>query len=320
MHLDNSKKAFFKDFKRVVEMADVVIQVLDARDPLGCRNAKAEKFILQQNKKMILLLNKTDLVPKSNVDDWLRFLKNEFPTIPFKASTQSQRTHLKVEMHAPPKHGGEATGSECVGAEGVLNILKNYCRDQRLKTSITVGVVGVPNVGKSSFINSLKRSRVCNVGSQPGVTRALQEIILDKNIKLIDCPGIVFAEDGADEGVLLRNVLRPDQLSNPAEAIAVIVQRVGVHELARIYGMEDFASIDDFLFVVAKTLGKVKKGAVPDVEAAAIAVLHDWNSGKIPYFSQPPVRTENVDACIVESLASEFTLADAAKNEMEVCV
>ena len=100
----------------------------------------------------------------------------------------------------------------------MIKLLKNYSRNQNIKTSITVGVVGFPNVGKSSVINSLKRSKVCGVGSTPGVTKVSQTIQLDKNIKLLDCPGIVFskstkAEDSAH--VLLRNCVKVELLEDP---------------------------------------------------------------------------------------------------------
>lgn len=83
--------------------------------------------------------------------------------------------------------------SECLGADTLLQLLKNYTRNKGMKTAITVGVVGVPNVGKSSLINSLKRTRVANVGNAPGVTRNVQEIHLDQQIRLLDSPGLVIA-------------------------------------------------------------------------------------------------------------------------------
>jgi nuclear GTP-binding protein len=87
----------------------------------------------------------------------------------------------------------------------------------QLKLAITVGIVGLPNVGKSSLINSLKRSRVVNVGSTPGVTRSMQEVHLDKKVKLLDCPGVVMlkSSDGGSVSVALRNCKRVEKMDDP---------------------------------------------------------------------------------------------------------
>merc|ERR1712152_25753 len=99
--------------------------------------------------------------------------------------------------------------SKCVGADTVMALLGNYCRNKDIKTSIRVGVVGMPNVGKSSLINSLKRSRACNVGATPGVTKSMQEVQLDKKVKLLDCPGMVLASgDMSNSSVALRNAIK----------------------------------------------------------------------------------------------------------------
>ena len=91
----------------------------------------------------------------------------------------------------------------CLGADSVLQLLKNYCRNNGVKTAITVGIIGYPNVGKSSIINSLKRSRAVGVSSTAGFTRAIQEIQIDRNISLLDCPGIIFNNNNSS--YLLRN-------------------------------------------------------------------------------------------------------------------
>ena len=101
----------------------------------------------------------------------------------------------------------------CLGADNVLQLLKNYCRNNGVKTTITVGIIGYPNVGKSSLINSLKRSRAVGVSSTAGYTRAIQvivrlgyenqEIQIDRNISLLDCPGIIFNNNS--NSYLLRN-------------------------------------------------------------------------------------------------------------------
>lgn len=85
----------------------------------------------------------------------------------------------------------------------------------QLKTSITVGIVGLPNVGKSSLINSLKHTRAVNVGATPGVTKVTQEIHLDKHVKLIDSPGIVFASLDNDDAAVLRNCMKIEKLEDP---------------------------------------------------------------------------------------------------------
>ncbi len=108
----------------------------------------------------------------------------------FKCSTQQQATNISQKKMAAAKSSAEALhGAGCLGADTLLQLLKNYTRNLGIKTAITVGVIGLPNVGKSSLINSLKRARVAQVGNTPGVTKAVQEVHLDKHIKLLDSPG-----------------------------------------------------------------------------------------------------------------------------------
>lgn len=86
----------------------------------------------------------------------------------------------------------------------------------QIKKSITVGVIGLPNVGKSSLINSLKRAHVANVGSTPGLTRSMQEVQLDKNVKLLDCPGVVMLRSSDNNATIaLRNCKRIEKLEDP---------------------------------------------------------------------------------------------------------
>jgi nuclear GTP-binding protein len=277
---DSSRKAYYREFKKVVELSDVILEVLDARDPLGCRCPQVEKAVIAAgaNKKLILVLNKIDLVPKPNVEGWLKYLRQEFPTVAFKASTQSQKQNLsrkKLPQGVIPDDLGSL--SACFGANVLMKLLGNYCRNADIRTSITVGIVGLPNVGKSSIINSLKRSRACSVGATPGVTKVMQEVQLDKHVKMLDCPGIVMAKSGDHSSAVLRNCVKVENLTDVTSPVEAILQRCNRLKVMEFYCIPEFADVHEFLAHVARRIGRLKKGGVPDVEAAAKHVLHDWN-------------------------------------------
>lgn len=201
-----NQRTFQKELAKVLKESDVLLEVLDARDPMGCRCTPLEDAVIGRmtSKRIVLILNKIDLIPPENARAWLTYLRQYFPTVPFKA-------HGSGGGRPQTLAGAFGGSSEAFGGEQLLQLLKNYSRSAGIKTAVTVGVVGYPNVGKSSLINSLKRSRAVNVGSTPGVTTTAQLVSIDKRVKLMDCPGIVFArartsEEHAD--VLLRNCVK----------------------------------------------------------------------------------------------------------------
>ncbi|KAJ1965378.1 nuclear GTP-binding protein nug1 [Dipsacomyces acuminosporus] len=303
---DNSKRAYYREFQKVVQHADVILEVLDARDPLGTRAPQIERMIMDAgaNKRIILILNKIDLVPRDVVEKWLTYLRHEFPTLAFKASTQEQRSNLGQAV-AGSKKASTLNTSECVGAESLIQLLKNYSRNQKIKTSITVGAIGFPNVGKSSLINSLKRSRVCGVGSTPGFTKFVQQIHLDKNLKLLDCPGIVFngpakpsqkLDQTAMAEMMLRNCIKVELLDDPVTPVDLIVQRCKPEALQAMYNVPAFLNTRDFLVRLARQRGHLKRQGIADVEGAARIVLSDWNKGKIPYYTLPPGMSQKTNS------------------------
>lgn len=320
--LELSRRSYYKEFRKVVEAADVIIQVLDARDPLGCRCPQLEEIVMAsgRNKKIVLLLNKVDLVPKDNVQKWLKYLRNQFPTVAFKASTQNQKQKL-AQSKVPVNQASTdlLQSGACIGANVLMKLLGNYCRNQDIKTSITVGVVGFPNVGKSSVINSLKRSRACNVGSTPGVTKNMQEIQLDQHVKLLDCPGIVMATGSSDTQIILKNVVKVESLDDPAKPVEAILNRCSKEQVMQKYCVPDYSNTLDFLTAFALRMGKLKKGGIPDTLAAAKILLQDWNSGKITFYTHPPEapKDEQGTATIAQYWGAGFDINAIEKAEKD---
>ena len=309
-------RAFASQLKRVVAASDVVLEILDVRDPEGTRARHLENMIVPKGKKLVMVLNKVDLVPKHVTQKWLEYYRRHFPCVAFKASTQKQGKHLgraKSSMSAEAASAEELQSSKCVGADTLLQLLKNYCRSADVKTSITVGVVGFPNVGKSSLINSLKRERAVGVSPIPGFTRAMQEVVIDRNIKLLDCAGVIMKKDTEDgTGLVLRNCISVDQLPDPVGALEGLHAKLKREFLMEFYEIARFENADQFVILVAQKLGRLRKGGVPDLAAAARCVLRDLYTGKLPFYTLPPAEED------AEEEKSEVAIATSWGKELDL--
>jgi nuclear GTP-binding protein len=145
---DGSRKAFDKVFKQVVDQADVVLYVLDARDPEGTRSKEVERMVMAAasgGKRLILILNKVDLIPAPVLKAWLLHLRRSFPTIPLRASNPAANAHTFTHRQLTVQST----------AATLFRALKSFAAARALKRAISVGVIGYPNVGKSSVINAL---------------------------------------------------------------------------------------------------------------------------------------------------------------------
>lgn len=262
-------KRIWGELYKVIDSSDIVIQVLDARDPMGTRSLHIERFLKKEkpHKHMVLVLNKCDLVPIWVTQRWVTILSAEYPTMAF---------------HASLKHP--------FGKGALINLLRQFGKLHSDKKQISIGFIGYPNVGKSSIINTLRSKKVCNVAPIAGETKVWQYITLMKRIFLIDCPGVVHETGDSDTNVVLKGVVRVENIKEPEDHIPVVLERVKPEYLQKTYKIDAWTDATDFLTKLAKRTGKLLKGGEPAISAVAKMVLNDWQRGKLPYFVKPPAK------------------------------
>ncbi|CAK7900969.1 nuclear GTP-binding protein Nug1p [[Candida] anglica] len=325
--LDKSRKAYDKIFKTVVDHADVVLYVLDARDPESTRSRKVEQAVLQNpGKRLILVLNKVDLIPTDVLNQWLNVLKSSFPTVPVKAL---------------PGSAGSNTFNKnltsTMTANSLLQALKSFANKANLKRSIIVGVIGYPNVGKSSIINALtnrhgNNSKACPVGNQAGVTTSMREVKIDNKLKILDSPGIVFPDEiintkkaskaQQEAKLALLSAIPPKQIIDPMPPVQMLLKKLSkdtamADSLKSYYQLPPLPSNDlneftkQFLIFVARTRGRLGKGGVPNLESAALSVLNDWRDGRIVGWTLPKASRSTSGADVVDE-----TTIDGPKSSL----
>jgi len=275
-------KRIWNELYKVIDSSDVVIHVLDARDPVGTRCKNVERFIQKEapHKHLIFVLNKCDLVPTWVTARWVKHLSKEHPTLAFHASINNS-----------------------FGKGSLIQLLRQFSGLHSDKKQISVGFIGYPNTGKSSIINTLKAKKVCTVAPIPGETKVWQYITLMKRIYLIDCPGIVppNAED-TETDIILKGVVRVENIPTPDDCIPVILDRVRREYMQRTYEVREWKDPTDFMEQIARRTGKLLKGGEPDLHNVSVMILNDWLRGKIPFFTPPPA-----------SDGTQETAADAAR-------
>ncbi|KAK4771175.1 hypothetical protein SAY87_031707 [Trapa incisa] len=288
-------KRIWGELYKVIDSSDVVVQVLDARDPQGTRCHHLERHLKEHctHKHMVFLLNKCDLVPAWATKGWLRVLSKEYPTLAFHASV-----------------------NKSFGKGSLLSVLRQFARLKSDKQAISVGFVGYPNVGKSSVINTLRTKNVCKVAPIPGETKVWQYITLTKRIFLIDCPGVVYQNKDSETDIVLKGVVRVTNLEDASEHIGEVLRRVKKENLQRAYKINDWEDDNDFLVQLCRATGKLLRGGEPDLTTAAKMILHDWQRGKIPFFVPPP-QTET-EASAEPSAAENDTSVDRADDSSQV--
>lgn len=259
-------KRIWNELYKVIDSSDVVLQILDARDPLGTRSPPVEKYLKTEksHKHLIFILNKVDLVPTWVTQRWVAILSKEHPTVAFHASL----THP-------------------FGKGSLINLLRQFAKLHVDKKQISVGFIGYPNTGKSSIINTLRSKKVCKVAPIAGETKVWQYITLMRRIYLIDCPGVVYPSAETDTEKVLKGVVRVELVQDPEDYVSSVLERVKPEYIRKTYKIEEWEDHIDFLEKLARRSGKLLKKGEPDITIAARMVLNDWQRGKLPFYVPP---------------------------------
>lgn len=214
---------------------------------------------------------------------------------------------MKALSQEYPTLAFHASMTNSFGKGTLISLLRQFSSLHSSRKQISVGFIGYPNTGKSSIINTLRKKKVCTTAPIPGETKVWQYITLMKRIYLIDCPGIVPPSvTDTPEDILLRGVVRVENVENPAQYIPAVLAKCRTNHLERTYQIKDWSADDSekpfeektekertndaisFLEALARKGGRLLKGGEADMDGVAKMVLNDFLRGKIPWFSPPP--------------------------------
>ncbi|XP_052805037.1 uncharacterized protein LOC128234675 [Mya arenaria] len=287
-------KRIWNELHKVIDSSDILINVLDARDPNGTRCYQVEEFLKKEkpHKHIIFVLNKVDLVPVWVTQKWVAILSAIHPTLAFHASIMNP-----------------------FGKGSLINLLRQFSKLHSDKRQISVGFVGYPNVGKSSVINTLRAKKVCKVAPLAGETKVWQYVTLMKRIYLVDCPGVVYPTGSTPTDCVLKGVVRVENIRTPEDYIEAMLNRAKKEYIQRTYSIYEWTDHEDFLTQFAKRSGRLLKGGEADISTAAKMILNDWQRGTIPYFVRPP-GSENTEEGNKEKTDNEKanTVAESTKS------
>lgn len=262
-HMTKAKRQMQEDIKLI----DIIIELVDARVPLSSRNPDIDE--LGKNKSRLILLNKADLADERQNEAWKEYFQNKGFFV------------VKVNSRSG------------AGMKNIQNVIQEACkekieRDRRrgIKNRPIRGmVVGIPNVGKSTFINTFAGKACAKTGNKPGVTKGKQWIRLNKNVELLDTPGILWPKfEDQEVGIRLAFVGSiKDDLLNMEELALMLIDYVKDKykgALKERYGTEETGTSLEIMEAIARARGCIKKGEELDYSKASLVIFDDFRAGK----------------------------------------
>lgn len=255
-----------------LRLVDIVVEVIDARIPISSRNPELPELI--GKKPRIILLNKCDAADETITRKWCEYYKERG----IAALPTDCRSGRGIKQFIP-------------AVKEVLSpLLERRAQKGMQGAPVRMMIVGIPNVGKSSFINRMAGSRRAKVEDRPGVTRGRQWVNLDNGVDLLDMPGILwpkFEDKRVGEYLAFTGAVKDDVVDIELLAMRLLeLLNERYHEaLCQRYKLSDEETADigayDLLELVARRRGMLQSGGQVNTERAAIAVLDEFRSGKI---------------------------------------
>ncbi len=245
--------------REVIEEADIVVEIIDARDPIGTRNRKLEKLVIESGKPLLVVMNKVDLVPKEWAEEYKR--RSELPVVFISARERKGTGILRREIKK----------------------LASPLLDKKEK--VKVALIGYPNVGKSTIINALKGKKAVGTAPIPGYTKGKQLIRLSKKIWLLDSPGVVPIDD-FDE-LVIKGGFPVDKIEEPVKPALKLISRIletRREAITEKFGIET-ESEEEILREIGKKRGLIKAGGEVDLEETARWLLREWQTGRFTLFA-----------------------------------
>ncbi|MEK6967843.1 MAG: GTPase [Nanoarchaeota archaeon] len=236
---------------RILNNSDYLLEIADARYPDWSRHRKLEQQISGQGKGLTIIFNKSDLVDSEE----LKRLEYRFKDAIF----VSARTRQGFSQ------------------------LRRFIRSLSKKKEITIGVFGYPNTGKSSIINMLKGSHSAGTSSRAGFTKGVQKLRINPKVMMWDSPGVAPFKESESRLALL-GAKNPEFLKNVENVAQVIIGTIKKEypgAISRRYNLDESKKPEEILEGVARRIGALSKGGIPDIERAARAVINDWQKDRL---------------------------------------